>query len=460
MADPAVSIPAGAGPAWTYDGGYYNSAKSKFEGNFEIRTHPIKGKGLYALRSYKVGDVLLSETALGCAQDISASSIPVCSNCLVSLETPCDIFERVVGSSDKFKEAADVHMWPVGPRKIVNCDQPCGERYCSEECKAIAAADHHRAICRNSMDEHQRSTCKDFMAHPWHQGGVDYTDTHALALRLVAKALTAHRFGGMTIEDAYAPMEQLIKAPLNAFRFSFLIRTETASDKRLDEKVRQRKYWQQARDTRKPLQDDTVKDDEGVSNREMIALGLKMLYAIFKMTDSEISYINAGRWSRLLGAVLLNGQERSPHSPYVQFKNALKTQGEDTPLRLLHQALKAEGKTLTDMKSSTKGQAIYNVGCLFNHSCHPNLEMQYDSEKNDETLVALCLRPIQAGDEICISYIDEDMSFFERQEQLAEHYLFDCGCQKCEKEAEVLGLKKAACTLPEDKIDEVEIIVE
>eukprot|EP00658_Telonema_sp_P-2_P042897 TRINITY_DN30860_c0_g1_i1.p1 TRINITY_DN30860_c0_g1~~TRINITY_DN30860_c0_g1_i1.p1 ORF type:complete len:242 (-),score=67.22 TRINITY_DN30860_c0_g1_i1:28-753(-) len=223
--------------------------------------------------------------------------------------------------------------------------------------------------------------------------------------------------------------------------------------------------WQEAKDTRKALLDENVKDSEGVSNKEMITKGLDLVYTIFKMTAEEKSYINPMRWSSLLGAILLNGQERSPHSPYVLFKNALKEAGDDTQLKLLHQSLKAEGKALKEMKSSTRGQAIYNVGCLFNHSCHPNLEMQYDDEKNDETLVALCLRPIKAGDEICISYIDEDMTFYERQEQLAEHYLFDCGCSKCETQAIELGLTKAvkeAVTLPvsDDKIDEVYFTVE
>ena len=65
---------------------------------------------------------------------------------------------------------------------------------------------------------------------------------------------------------------------------------------------------------------------------------------------------------------------------------------------------------------------------MFVNHCQPP-QVSYGDD-NDETLIVHALCPIKKGDELCISYIDEDAELKVRQEQLLDHYLFKCTCVK------------------------------
>lgn len=60
---------------------------------------------------------------------------------------------------------------------------------------------------------------------------------------------------------------------------------------------------------------------------------------------------------------------------------------------------------------------------------------------NEETLAVVTLRNIEAGEELCISYFDEQEPYGGRQQSLYEHYLFECECPKCFSEALKPGQK-------------------
>jgi hypothetical protein len=70
-----------------------------------------------------------------------------------------------------------------------------------------------------------------------------------------------------------------------------------------------------------------------------------------------------------------------------------------------------------------------------NHSCNPNVVVIYRAPDWKEPLVARCIakRDIDAGEELCISYIHVDNSYQMRQTELA-NYGFVCTCDKCEVE--------------------------
>lgn len=75
-------------PSWTYDEAFYKALVAGTD--MCIRTHPVKGKGLFAVRPVTNGAVVMEETALCCSQDMDdlTRGIPVCLHCLKSLETP------------------------------------------------------------------------------------------------------------------------------------------------------------------------------------------------------------------------------------------------------------------------------------------------------------------------------------------------------------------------------------
>lgn len=75
------------------------------------------------------------------------------------------------------------------------------------------------------------------------------------------------------------------------------------------------------------------------------------------------------------------------------------------------------------------GTGLFLIGNSINHSCNPNVASA--SCSNDHNLSLVSVRPIEAGEELLISYIDEELPYEERQAQLKKFYNFECKCPKC-----------------------------
>ncbi|KAF1808065.1 SET domain-containing protein [Eremomyces bilateralis CBS 781.70] len=66
------------------------------------------------------------------------------------------------------------------------------------------------------------------------------------------------------------------------------------------------------------------------------------------------------------------------------------------------------------------------VSCI-NHSCDPNVFFVMDGQ----ALSARCLKKIQEGDELSISYVEPTNPTMIRRKELKEKFFFDCKCPKC-----------------------------
>lgn len=77
------------------------------------------------------------------------------------------------------------------------------------------------------------------------------------------------------------------------------------------------------------------------------------------------------------------------------------------------------------------GTAFYRLHSCCNHSCVPNAHAFKRPGDDRGDAVVLALRTIETGDEITLSYIDEEAPFEERRAALME-YLFECDCPKCQ----------------------------
>lgn len=423
-------------PTWSYDESFYEE-KTRHS-YVEIRTDPVKGKGLFARRALSKGDVALTETAMFCTQnrDDFIRNIPICGMCLVSCESARGIVARVTKNKTL---AAELPYPAVLPRRgPVRCklhESGCSMVFCSVRCQERAWETFHFASCRGAMTTDQQEAYDAFVTHNWQQGGVDYSDTHFLALRALSNALTLRRLHRQSLEGSFAHIAQLIKAPLHKFNFSFLLRDDDEFAK-YEAPKKERLIWQRFQKFKDcPTDDPYVKAalKDSVTKDAMLAEGEALLRKMLLLTDEESSFYLGLRWSELLGSVLLNGQERTPHSPYHEHMERLSTVVEQE-LRAFRRKVSNLGYDSSKLQCSTSGQGIYTIGCLFNHSCDPNLQVLYVDE-NDETLTAVCLRDVAVGEELCISYINEAMPYSDRQQQLFEHYLFNCSCTKCEQEA-------------------------
>eukprot|EP00922_Rhytidocystis_sp_ex-Travisia-forbesii_P051496 GHVS01076416.1.p1 GENE.GHVS01076416.1~~GHVS01076416.1.p1 ORF type:complete len:244 (-),score=17.01 GHVS01076416.1:407-1138(-) len=77
------------------------------------------------------------------------------------------------------------------------------------------------------------------------------------------------------------------------------------------------------------------------------------------------------------------------------------------------------------------GVGLYRTVALTNHSCDPNVEVDYEL---DYTIQVRAIRDISVGEEITQSYIDESLPLHDRSALLLQRYGFVCRCTKCEKE--------------------------
>jgi hypothetical protein len=438
-------------PDWSYAQGYYDELLQA-EGVY-IRTDPVKGKGLFTRAAIAQGALALQEEALCCAQNVDEARLllPVCAKCLVSLETPAEIVARHTGVPvAKAAAAMPQHATFARRPTRVPCEHAgkgCATLFCSETCRDAAWRTHHYAACAGGMTSGERAALAEFMAGEWTVGGIDLSDTHVLALTFMATVATRMRLHGLPAETAYSPTAQLIRSPISKFAFTYLLVAEYEEEMKKEAATdAERAAWA----ARTPAQRwahfaryrDSAEEDPIAAHASVgcgdkaavIAKSWALMVAALRISDKDRAYFTVERWSELLGAVLLNGQERSPNSSYTEYMSHVKKL-DQAALKSYHRGLRAQGHNPSGFDTSTRGQGIYTIGACFNHSCAPNVQVSY-AAANDETLVVHALRDIEPEEELFISYIDEDAPFPERQQQLYEHYLFTCLCTKCTADAE------------------------
>ena len=77
---------------------------------------------------------------------------------------------------------------------------------------------------------------------------------------------------------------------------------------------------------------------------------------------------------------------------------------------------------------------MFALHSSLNHHCRPNAKVAYEDDEERARASIYAVRPIEVGDEVCISYFgDEGLGIArkERQRVLREQYLFDCDCSRC-----------------------------
>ncbi len=102
--------------------------------------------------------------------------------------------------------------------------------------------------------------------------------------------------------------------------------------------------------------------------------------------------------------------------------------GEDDEMRIV--PLRRAGAAVRS-NAFEKGDWFYLpiFGTLFNHACQPNAEISCDLS-NGRAHVHL-RRAVAAGEEVCISYIDQGLPLHVRRAQLHCIWDFECRCNQC-----------------------------
>ena len=79
---------------------------------------------------------------------------------------------------------------------------------------------------------------------------------------------------------------------------------------------------------------------------------------------------------------------------------------------------------LTTSRGLVLSCLLPGVASMFNHDCDPSVHVACDTTHEVAFVAA---RDMQAGDELCISYVDTELPFEERRRALQQQYGFDIG---------------------------------
>ena len=79
---------------------------------------------------------------------------------------------------------------------------------------------------------------------------------------------------------------------------------------------------------------------------------------------------------------------------------------------------------LTTSRGLVLSCLLPGVASMFNHDCDPSVHVACDT---NHEVAFVAARDMQAGDELCISYVDTSLPFEERRRALQQQYGFDIG---------------------------------
>ncbi|KAF0977609.1 hypothetical protein FDP41_003601 [Naegleria fowleri] len=87
------------------------------------------------------------------------------------------------------------------------------------------------------------------------------------------------------------------------------------------------------------------------------------------------------------------------------------------------------------LQLSMKGMGAFAIHNCMNHSCEPTAVSVSDQNNHVLSVYAHHENGLKKGDEVLISYFDENAPYEERKRKLLEQYKFECHCPKCERES-------------------------
>jgi tetratricopeptide (TPR) repeat protein len=342
-----------------------------------------KGKGVFASRNFKEGELITHEDPISSHRVLNKNAaVKCCGFCMRSYLSP----ENLGSNGSKYwKEMYN------GPKPEWTYCEHCkgddiGEFYCSKTCKQKAWSSYHQLLCPgyDYKTKQNVKTAGHESLKALFKLCSDQNKSHPLFIvRMLAIVLSQMIFNQKSFDDAWEPF--------------FLF----------------------------------VSSNEPCFGEE---LGVETLMNIVKDEKYTIA-ANVNNYRHLHWAIVKNAQSLNPVSDFHLYLNSL-------PESVQFQVVKGLGYETTPfyfLQSSFMsglsawGNGLFAIANSMNHSCEPNVATA--SASNSHKITFLAIRPIKKGEELSISYIDETKPFPERQRILSESYAFTCQCEKCSKQS-------------------------
>ncbi|KAK4312214.1 hypothetical protein Pmani_016337 [Petrolisthes manimaculis] len=379
------------------------------------------GKGLFATRNYKSGDVIFEERPLVSCQFLwnAAYGYLACDFCMRPLETAEENAGRLAQDSQlslPYPECCDTRR-----DTVVECPH-CDASYCSRECRESAWNQYHRTLC-----------LRTFQPDP----------THPLVMLQEAwkwwslvPEFHCWLSKGTNSKRNNDPDDGQMHYPPETACIMLLARILAT--------VRQAEDREGATALFLQFCHRTVNEEEEIAHKLLGAEFQNQLEALRALMEKSLWAPEVQHWltpegfRSLVALVGTNGQGigTSPLSRWVRNCDSLnlpphERQITDTLIETIYQQLEKEAGGFLN----NEGSGLYPLQSSCNHSCAPNAMPTFPY--NNFHLAMTAVRDITSGDEICVSYLDECNLGRSRHSRIAilrENYLFTCRCAKCEEQ--------------------------
>ncbi|XP_027187192.1 histone-lysine N-methyltransferase ATXR2 [Cicer arietinum] len=302
----------------------------------------------------------------------------------------------------------------------VPCPSGCGEAYyCSMSCAEADWESSHSLLCTGeSSNPRRREALLNFMKHS--------NETNDIFL-LAAKAIssTILRYHKLKANSLAEKGKYDASCVFDHYNFSLLL--EAWRPISMGYKKR---WWDCV-----ALPDDIDSSDEASFRMQIKELAFESLQilktAIFDKECEPLFSLEI--YGHIIGMFELNNLDlvvASPVEDYFLYIDDMMNPDKEEAEKITQPILDALGE---DYSICCQGTAFFPLQSCMNHSCCPNAKAFKRDEDRDGQATIIALRPISKGEEITISYVDEDLPFEERQASLAD-YGFRCRCPKCIEE--------------------------
>ncbi|XP_071691357.1 histone-lysine N-methyltransferase ATXR2-like [Rutidosis leptorrhynchoides] len=426
------------------------------------------GKGVYADKNFEEGDLVLKDQMLVGMQHISNKiSCLVCDCCfcfigsielqigrklyLQGLGTPNDCHDHAVSSDGSDTEdhlevqkcsstcsknkiqlpietvESLMHeklMLPYSETfplpSVINCPGGCNEvYYCSESCAQTDWAKCHSLLCTGEQpNSSSKKALSKFIEH-----ANETNDIFLLAAKAISFTILEYR-KLKAVCNKGKQKNQIYDGSGNN-NFDLLLKAW----KPLSMGYKKR-WWDCI-----SLPDDVDTSEEAAFRLQIKQLAFESLEllkaAIF---DEECAPLfSLDLYGHIIGMFELNNLDlvvASPVEDYFLYIDDLPEAEKTEVDKITQRFLDALGEDYSDY---CEGTAFYPLQSCMNHSCCPSAKaFKRDEDKDGQATIIAC-RPIKEGEEVTISYIDEDLELEERQAMLAD-YGFRCKCPRCIEE--------------------------
>jgi hypothetical protein len=423
-----------------------------------------RGKGLYATRDFAVGDRVLIEPPMVAMQhERNRNDAIVCSFCcryVGSIEKQIGqrLFHQLSSTQEKQQQqqqneqqmsatpadaAAEEAARRSGDLDILNSMASIGEPklpladeyfplptehaclggcyreiFCSNECARNAWNSHERAMCigNNNRDQEEHAKIRGSMMHQFIEHAKDTNDIFILAAKVVAMVTEN---ASLALSDAGNDMTFLEALKVAWEPFS---------------RVQKAIWWDIV-----AIPSDVEEKDEESFRQQLIELASDSLELLCKAWPDRAQafpgLFSLPVWGAIVGMFELNNLELVVESPVENYFLAVDgLADENQKMAILPQTQPFLDALDVKYDIPCLGTALFALQSNCNHDCDPNCHPFKDETDINGSCVLVARKPIRKGEELTISYLEDDQMDWGRRQDALSDYGFVCRCARCESE--------------------------